>query len=957
MSSNTLCMDDVQKAKDYFDSLDEDIMKTGEWLMQYGVGHLNGGHSGRYPFGSGEDPYQHNHVFLGQIDTMAKSGMKEKEIAVALGFKTTSELRAAKSMATNYNKLRDIETIRGYVSQGYNYSEIGRKMGISESTVRSKLNERVSANAQKLDIAKDKLRSKVAEGIYPDVGAGTEYQLGITRSRLDNALIQLQAEGYNVHEIKVEQAGNAGKYTTLRVLSDGNTDRETVSKNRDKIKPIYDRQAQSEDGSFYVTDKMEYPAALSSSRILVRYAEDKDANGHYGVEKDGTIELRRGVEDISIGNSLYSQVRINVDNKAYAKGIAWYKDDIPDGYDVVINTNKHRGTPLINDADPNHQVLKKLKNDPNNPFGASVLPGVAGTDDDQFKCGQRKYIDPKTGEEKLSVINKVNDAGKWGEWSKTLASQMLSKQPNALIKQQMEKKYKESKEEFDAIMALTNPAVKQKMLVDFGDECDAAAVELKGAAMPRMAAHVILPIPTLKNNEIYAPNYEDGETVVLIRYPHGGRFEIPELVVNNKNKEAIACMKNAPDAVGINAYVAETLSGADFDGDTAMVIPNNDHKIKTAPRLKGLVGFEPKELYKLPDDAPEMKDRTKQMEMGKVSNLITDMTLQGATEEHLERAVKHSMVVIDAQKHHLNWKQSEIDNGIAELKLLYQGGRRNGASTIISRASAEARTDLRRSEGLLYKIDPNTGEKVYQLETNEKKLKYIDKNGKEVTRTSKITKMEKAFLEGKDASALSSGLPQEKYYVDYANKMHDLGNLARKNSVGLKQEYDPNAAKIYAEEVKSLENKLSLAKINAPYERQAQLAANAMAQTKINNYGGELSKEEKKRIKAQCLTAARANVGAGKQYVNPTEREWEAIQAGAISHSKLSDILKNSDSGRIKELATPKATVKITDSKVALMKALAANGNTNAQIAMRLGISASTVGKYLSDTKKVKEVG
>lgn len=55
-----------------------------------------------------------------------------------------------------------------------------------------------------------------------------------------------------------------------------------------------------------------------------------------------------------------------------------------------------------------------------------------------------------------------------------------------------------------------------------------------------------------------------------------------------------------------------------------------------------------------------------------VSNLITDMTIKGATDEELCRAVKHSMVVIDAVKHKLGYKQSEIDNDIESLKKKYQ---------------------------------------------------------------------------------------------------------------------------------------------------------------------------------------------------------------------------------------------------------------------------------------------
>lgn len=141
--------------------------------------------------------------------------------------------------------------------------------------------------------------------------------------------------------------------------------------------------------------------------------------------------------------------------------------------------------------------------------------------------------------------------------------------------------------------------------------------------------------------------------------------------------------------VGINSKVAERLSGADFDGDTVMVIPcNSDRskvKITSTRPLEGLDGFDPKLEYG-PSSSPkvdidgtkhyyrgdrEYKIMTKtatQNEMGRISNLITDMTLNGATREQLARAVRHSMVVIDAEKHKLDYQQSAIDNDIASLK-------------------------------------------------------------------------------------------------------------------------------------------------------------------------------------------------------------------------------------------------------------------------------------------------
>ena len=104
---------------------------------------------------------------------------------------------------------------------------------------------------------------------------------------------------------------------------------------------------------------------------------------------------------------------------------------------------------------------------------------------------------------------------------------------------------------------------------------------------------MILPVSSMKPTEIFAPNYDNGTRVALIRYPHGGKFEIPELIVNNRNREASRLLKDAKDGVGIHHSVAEHLSGADFDGDTVLVIPNGKGKIKADPMLEGLKNFNP----------------------------------------------------------------------------------------------------------------------------------------------------------------------------------------------------------------------------------------------------------------------------------------------------------------------------------------------------------------------------
>ena len=439
-----------------------------------------------------------------------------------------------------------------------------------------------------------------------------------------------------------------------------------------------------------------------------------------------------------------------------------------------------------------------------------------------------------------------------GEWSDHLPSQFLSKQSMTLIKKQLGLAAADKQAEYDEICSLTNPTVKKALLKSFADDCDSAAVHLQAAALPRQKYQVILPITTMKDNEVYAPNYKNGEQVALIRFPHGGTFEIPVLTVNNKQADARRILGNAKDAVGINSKVAERLSGADFDGDTVMVIPTGGKvKITSTSPLRGLEGFDPKAEYG-PDT---YKGRTvkamknTQTEMGKISNLITDMTLKGATEDELARAVRHSMVVIDAEKHKLDYKQSEADNGIASFKKKYQGtvdedGRyHEGAATLISRAKSETSVLKRKGSPI---INPETGEQSYKEVYEE----YVDKNGKTRVRTQASTKM----AETKDAYLLSSGTPQEEAYADYANKMKSLANQARKEMVSTgKIAYSASAKAAYQEEVDSLSAKLNVALMNAPRERQAQVIANAFVAAKKQD-NPDMTNGEIKKANQQALT-------------------------------------------------------------------------------------------------------
>lgn len=894
------------------DLVEEDI------LMHYGVKRR----SGRYPWGSGDNPYQHGGDFLARVEELQRLGKTEKQIADELHLSTT-DLRMQVRVAKHERRALQADRARSLREDGKTLDEIASILGYAnDSSVRALLNENTAANKNKAQATAEILKKELAEKGAIDVGTGVERQLGVSTGVLQEALFILETEGYNRYGVGVPQVNDPKKRTITPVISVPEIDQREVYQNLDLVKSVGDYHSTDGGESW---DKREYPASIDSSRVKILYGDEG------GTLKDGVIEIRRGVADLDLGDSHYAQVRILVDGTHYLKGMAMYSDDMPDGADIVFNTNKHIGTPKMD-------VLKKIQDDPDNPFGALIKAN-----------GQSHYIDAD-GNEKLSAINKLKEEGDWDKMSKNLSSQFLSKQPIQLIKKQLDLTYADAADEFSEICSLNNPTVKRKLLLDFADECDSAAVHLKAAALPRQSTQVILPLNAMKETEIFAPNYRDGEKVVLIRYPHGGTFEIPELTVNNKNPTAVSVLgKNIRDAVGINPKVAERLSGADFDGDQVVVIPTGGRvKIQSTPALKDLKDFDPKTDYSTEGKTGVRllaKGAATQRQMGEISNLITDMTLKGATEPEIARAVKHSMVVIDAAKHKLDYRQSEKDNGIAELKKKYQGfddetGHHGGASTLLSRRKQDVEVPERQGSGV---IDPLTGKVVYK----ESGRTYVDpRTGKTVAATTKV----KRILAVDDVRSMSSGTLQEEAYADYANKMKDLANKARleyKATPTLKR--SASAAKAFEPEVNRLMAALKVAQLNAPLEREAQRIANARVKAKVqaNNI---TDKDEISKIRRAAISDARNSTGAsGKRTrITISDGEWTAIQSGAISDTTLSEILRYAEPKTVRERATPRRTTQLSDARISRIKAMANSGHTNAEIAEALGISTSAVSKYLN---------
>lgn len=921
------------------------ILTESQYLAHYGILRR----SGRYPWGSGPNITRRSKSFLDIIEQHKQEGMTEPQIAQLyhdppLHPFTTNDLRALKTITRNQVRQQEINQIIRLKDKGLSNVAIGERMGLNESSVRSKLAAHEKENRDILQSTADMLKRQVDEKGAIQIGTGVERELplsdnpaaniGISAVKFHTAVAMLKEQGYKTHTVKVKQIGT-GNLTTIKVLARNDVQWKDLVNDPSKIQLISER---SENNGRQWDGGFQPPIHISSKRVGINYAEDG------GTKADGVIYVRPGAKDLDMGLSNYAQVRISIDGTHYLKGMAVHKDDLPAGVDLLFNTNKSKI------GNTKFDVMKKQSDDPSNPFGAVVR--------------QLKDKDNRVS----SALNIVNEEGDWDKWSRNLPTQMLSKQHEDLAKSQLALTYERRQKEFEAINELTNPVIKRRLLETFGDETDSAAVHLKAAAMPRQATKVILPISKIKENEVYCPSLRDGERVALVRFPHGGTFEIPQVTVNNRNPEARKNIgSSARDAIGIHHSVAERLSGADFDGDAVLVIPNPQGSIKSTPPLEGLKGFDPRSQYKAYDgmktiDGGTWNAQTKEVEyhgkpanrsnmqhkMGDISNLITDMTIQGANTEDLAQAVRHSMVVIDSEKHALDYKSSYVDNGIAQLKEKYQGrgatGRLAGASTLISRAGQQTHIPERRaryaSEGGA--IDPKTGAKAFKPTGRS----YVNAKGETIL----IKERHDLLAITEDARLLISkqATPIEMVYADHSNRLKRLANASRLEALRTGNlKYEPSAKKVYATEVDSLNAKLNVALKNAPLERRAQSLAKAIvSQTVAANPGME--KDDVRKLEFRALAEARARTGAGKNRIGSpgyeiTPREWQAIQAGAISTKKLNDILDNGDIDAIRRLATPRTKLVMTPTRLVRAQQLLDNGYTLAEVADQFGVALSTL--------------
>lgn len=945
--------------------------------------------SGRYGWGTGENAYQRETFSVKMIKDLYKEGLDDKaivktfrdlgyddveiyerfdkygkklpDIAKALGIEN-SRLRAKISIKKNEEKAVRNLKIEELHKKEWSNQRIANELGVTEGTVRNVLKDPIDQNNRKLFRVADGLQEMVDKKRYLDVGPGGESFFGTTSSNFKTAIALLQERGYHRYPLYLNRIGaNTTNQIAYQILCPPDVTYHDMREHLGDIKSVKDYVV--EEGLPKTNQLgLRYPVSVSSDRIFVKFGDQG------GVDRDGVIQLKRGVEDLGLGSSLYAQVRIAVDNSHYLKGMAVYADpdQFPPGKDIIFNTNKPTGTPLMLDDPKAKQVFKKLEPDPDNPFKAAIKVK------DGKVVGQWDYTG-KDGKEHQSPINVVNSEDSWADWRKSLPTQFLVNQDRDLIKQQLKNAYDTKIAEFNDIKMLTNPAIKKHLLKEFAGECDTASIELRGAPFPNQQTFAILPVPSLKENEVYAPMYEEGSKVAMIRYPHQGLFEVVEATVTHKNKEAKSFMLNARDAVGIHPAAAKQLSGADYDGDVVTIMPTvsadgkviND--IRKDKAIQELMDFDPNSFERKEGDTFKRISKNYQNRMmGVATNLLQDMKTIGAPREDIIRAVKFCYVIIDSEKHDLNWKAAEKQFGIQELRKTYQHkvdpetGEESdgGASTLITRAKSPVFRDMYNPK---WQPDPNTGEVVYQDKPRTKPdfKRKEDDSGWEVIGEKVIKEKVPMMATVKDARELMSGpdhvgTPKERLYAKFANDMKALANEVRREMVNTPNMEMSSEAKIkYADEVASLNSKLQGVKDNAPKERLATIIYNNIvnakrAEIRANNPDikkDELNKEMKK-VKRLAAVYARTAVGAKKPKIEITDKEWEAIQSGAVSSSKIISVLLNSDSDKIKQRAMPKGQEILSDSKISLIKALLSKNKSYAEIAERIGCSASTVARY-----------
>jgi len=839
------------------------------YLIHYGTKR----HSGRYPWGSGGN----ESGTTKQIQELLNKGYSYKDIANKLGT-TASEIKSYISYSKTQETNHMIHQIAAKKQHGYSNVEIAKQLGVSEGLVRyysnKQISEKKAASNERVDKVSKSLESILDKHIGVDVGTGVNVNLNLTNSEMNKVIVGLKDKGYKVEMINVPDPTNRAITVLHQILT-----KESVT-GRDLHQSINDIVSVNVKANKVSTGTK--PISISKTRVAIKHDPSKD----------GMIYIRPGVKDIFIPvGKTYCQARILVGENKYLKGMAVYSDDIPKGKDVQFFHSKATDSKALKDIEKGINI-----------FGSNV------------------YQYEKNGvQSAINVVGSKPGAGVEGYWdgwnsARNLSTQFLAKQPPKAITERIRATKLDLAKELKDINSISNPTIKSWALENFSLALDKKAASMDVSAFPRQSNKVIFGID-IKDNEVYAPTYNSGETIALVRYPHAGTFEIPVLKVNNNNPSGRKILGNAIDAIGISAKSAAQLSGADYDGDTVIAIPAKYVKA-TAP-VKSLIDFDPRKAYPNGPTTPRITEKQKQEKMGEITNLISDATIRGASVSELTRLVKHSMVVIDSYKHNLDYKQSEIDNDIASLKKKYRQ-----TASIISDAKSPAYVNREldtSAKGRSYSLPIDSkGNIVYKESTTKRYKSKVDK-------ISLIDNPEKHYTS-------SNGV--ESSYASYSEHLKNMARSARLQSAKVSKAYSVNeaAAKEYKNEIASISYKLGQFERSKAAERQ------------VNRKTLAKSAKSDDTTKAEQI---RANYR--KQYgVAPlqlTKREAEALAKGALPKSTVVKALKAFKGLNYSSFTkSTQATTKLQASNVKRYKNL---GYNYSEIANILGISVDRVKQYL----------
>lgn len=243
--------------------------------------HIGTETSGRYPLGSGENPFQRPKTFLDNVKKLEGSGLKGKALAEALGL-TTTQLRAYKAIAKAESRAADETKAQQYKDDGLSNVKIGLEMGINESSVRALLNPSAKARNDILRNTAEMIREQISKHEVIDIGAGVNVHLDMSKEKLATAVAMLEAEGYKKKYFKVAQLGtefDTSHKTLVGPDFDDKADYHRIAQNLDLIKQM-DVYSQDAGKTF---ERIKPPKSLSPDRITILYGSEG------GADRDGQV--------------------------------------------------------------------------------------------------------------------------------------------------------------------------------------------------------------------------------------------------------------------------------------------------------------------------------------------------------------------------------------------------------------------------------------------------------------------------------------------------------------------------------------------------------------------------------------------------------------------------------------------------------------------------------------------